>query len=68
MAEFCEECMKKYLEIPNARVKYILSDNAELCEGCGQMRRIVVTRRESRWRRVIRKLDIREKNKGYHAK
>lgn len=64
MAEFCEECMKKYLEMPNARVKYTLSDDVELCEGCGQMRPIVVTRRKKRWWCTVPKAGTSRKKQG----
>lgn len=41
MAEFCLECLRKFE--PNANENNIvLSDNPELCEGCGILKRIVV--------------------------
>ena len=41
MAEFCLECLRKFE--PNANEgNVILSNNSELCEGCGLLKRIVV--------------------------
>lgn len=41
MAEFCLECLRKFE--PNANGNNtVLSDNLELCEGCGILKRIVV--------------------------
>ena len=41
MAEFCLECLRKFE--PNANAdSIVLSDNPELCEGCGHIKKIVV--------------------------
>lgn len=42
MAEFCLECLKKFE--PNANVNNTtVSTNLYLCEGCGQLKHVVVT-------------------------
>ena len=42
MAEFCLECLKKFE--PNANVNNTtVSTNLYLCEGCGQLKPVVVT-------------------------
>ena len=42
MAEFCEECWKKINGIDNGKVGYRLSRELDLCEGCGEYKRVVV--------------------------
>ena len=39
MAEYCKSCASKYLGIKG---KVVLSKEMELCEGCGQLKRVVV--------------------------
>ena len=51
MAEFCLECWNEMNEDANQKnqgnhkkqKKYILSKNLELCEGCAEWKRVVVT-------------------------
>ena len=41
MAEFCIECLRKFE--PNANENnVVLSDNPELCEGCGMLKNVVI--------------------------
>lgn len=41
MAEFCLECLRKFE--PNANENnVVLSDNPELCEGCGMLKNVVI--------------------------
>lgn len=41
MAEFCLKCLRKFE--PNVNEdNFILSNNLELCEGCGMLKKIVV--------------------------
>ena len=47
MSEFCPECwnsINNYSDPPEA---YILSWDYDMCEGCGQLKRVVVGRRKS---------------------
>ena len=41
MAEYCKSCAAKYLGIEG---KVVLSKELDLCEGCGQLKRVVVRR------------------------
>lgn len=41
MAEFCFECYNKINGGKCKKENYILSDELELCEGCGKYKRIV---------------------------
>ena len=42
MAEFCKECFKRCIE-PGAIDKYIvISEDEDLCEGCGEFKQVVV--------------------------
>ena len=43
MAEFCPECMKRYHGYyAGDQKKYVLSKDLDLCEGCGEWKRVVV--------------------------
>lgn len=42
MAEYCLECFKKDCTPEEANDRYVLSDWLELCEGCGQQKRVVI--------------------------
>ena len=44
MAEFCRDCWNKYHKNDPAR-NYVLSPDLDLCEGCGEMKRIVLYRK-----------------------
>lgn len=46
MAEFCRECWNKYHPKDPAR-NYTLSWDRDICEGCKQVRRIVLERKHS---------------------
>lgn len=42
MAEFCRYCFKRKIE-PDALDKYIIvSEYDDLCEGCGEFKRVVI--------------------------
>ena len=43
MAEFCKNCFKEKIDPTAEEDKIILSEDAELCEGCGEEKRIVVS-------------------------
>lgn len=42
MAEFCPKCWNEWNQIDNPKEAYVLSWGLELCEGCGQWKRIVI--------------------------
>ena len=42
MAEYCFECFKKVLEKNAKEREYILSGDLDLCEVCGEWKRVVV--------------------------
>ena len=46
MSEYCYECFKKYICDDDFKVKeekeYIYSDEPELCEGCGELKKVVI--------------------------
>ena len=54
MAEFCLDCWNKINETNNSKWRYVLSWNKELCEECGQYKRIIIVERV--WSRVQRTL------------
>ena len=45
MAEFCLDCMQKINGRHYDEMDFILSDDLDLCEGCGQWKHVVVVRR-----------------------
>ena len=45
MAEICLECWQKLKEKREPRWKYILSRELDLCEECGQWKRVIVRER-----------------------
>ena len=47
MAEFCLECLNRISKTNDSRWRYILSWEKDLCEECGQYKRVVIV--ERRW-------------------
>ena len=47
MAEFCKECWKKMNNFNDDSIRYVLSIELELCEGCGEYKRVVIDERPS---------------------
>lgn len=46
MAEFCLECWNKINNRNDSEDKYILSDEDDFCEACGQWKKIIVMERK----------------------
>lgn len=42
MAEFCVDCWKRMNRETDQEDKYVLSDEPDLCEGCGAWKPVVV--------------------------
>jgi len=51
MAEFCLECWNRINNTKHKKRQYIMSDYLDLCEGCGQMKQVILVHRASYWRR-----------------
>ncbi len=49
MAEFCLDCMNALDGTRYTERDVILSRWLELCEGCGEMRRVVIDYRRNKW-------------------
>lgn len=47
MAEFCLECLEKLDEKQYDPDEFVISDDLDLCEGCGQWKHVVVVRRSA---------------------
>ena len=45
MAEFCMECWNKLNNTNEEKSNYIISKNLHLCEGCGELKPIIVAKR-----------------------
>lgn len=42
MAEFCAECWNKINETRDSEKKFILSDDLEPCEECGELKHVII--------------------------
>ena len=42
MAEFCAECFSKVFNEKPRKWKYLFSEEPDLCDGCGEWKRVVV--------------------------
>lgn len=49
MAEFCVECWNSINGFDDSEEDYVLSRYLELCEGCGQWKRVVIRKRRYTW-------------------
>lgn len=47
MAEFCVDCWNELNQTRADPEEYVLSWGVELCEGCGQLKHVVIRRRKS---------------------
>jgi len=47
MAEFCLDCWNKINETDDDEREYILSEDLDLCEGCGEWKHVIVAKRKS---------------------
>ncbi len=54
MAEFCVDCWNKLINKNLPPKAYILSRNPELCEHCGEYKRVVIIERRDTWFRYVR--------------
>ena len=64
MAEICLECLRILNEKREPRWKYILSEELDLCEGCGQWKRVIIRERFILIRRMLYALmDLAEKKR-----
>ncbi len=43
MAEFCLECWNKMNNTNDGAEKFFLTDELELCEGCGEWKQVIIT-------------------------
>jgi len=52
MAEFCLDCLNKLNGSKDSKWRYVMSWEKDLCEECGQLKRVVIT--ERLWSRTQR--------------
>ena len=61
MAEFCLDCWNKINETDDPADQYIISNELDLCEGCGEVKHVIVRKRYwyeilfGRWRNPNKK-------------
>ena len=58
MAEFCKDCWNKMFNTKGGRIKYIMSKDPELCEGCGHYKKVVIIERAYYYGRILRQYII----------
>ena len=46
MAEFCLECQNKAEGRNKSAAKYILSEDLQICEGCGEWKNVIVAEKQ----------------------
>lgn len=57
MAEFCLDCWNEINESHDSKWRFVMSWNHELCEECGQLKRVIVSEHLwSRWHRTLTEL------------
>lgn len=47
MAEYCLECWNKLNGTNDSQRKYVISEDEEKCEGCGEWKRVIVREKRS---------------------
>lgn len=48
MAEFCIDCVNEMNDSNYTEKSVVLSENIELCEGCGEYKRVVIEIKEKK--------------------
>lgn len=46
MAMFCLECWNRINETEDSSQKYIISKELDLCEGCGELKQVIIAKRK----------------------
>lgn len=46
MAEFCVKCWNELNGTKNSESDFILSEDLDLCEGCGELKNVIIKERE----------------------
>ncbi len=46
MAEFCVDCWNELNDSNNSEKDFILSEHLDLCEGCGELKNVIIKERE----------------------
>lgn len=46
MAEFCVKCWNELNGTDNTESNFILSENLDLCEGCGELKKVIIKERK----------------------
>ncbi len=53
MAEFCLECWNKINGTNDSERKYVLSKESDLCEGCGEIKPVIIMERKLYYMRIL---------------
>lgn len=60
MAEFCLECLRRVDGVNHDEDDFVYSEELELCEGCGEMKHIVVKYREETFTEFLKRIVLKE--------
>lgn len=65
MSEFCIDCWNQLMEKNDPPEKYVISRNLGLCEGCGEMKPVIVAIKK---RHIIKEWIIDRRNRKNRCK
>lgn len=63
MAEFCVDCWNELNDSNNSEKDFILSEHLDLCEGCGELKNVIISEREFTFSALIKDFISFIKNK-----
>lgn len=63
MAEFCVECWNELNGTKYSESDFILSEDLDLCEGCGELKKVIISEREFTFSALIKDFISFIKNK-----
>lgn len=58
MADFCLDCWNKLNKTNGSKRKYILSEELEICEGCGEWKRVIIAKNNSYYTYELRYITL----------
>lgn len=56
MAEFCLNCWNRINETNDNEKEYIISKDLALCEGCGELKPVIIMKRKEFYIHIVRRL------------
>ena len=53
MAKYCLKCWNEMSKTNHEESKFVMSDELDFCEGCGEWKRVIICERMNFWDRFI---------------